>query len=59
MIDLLKDISRKHNNIKLYIIPGSVAETRNKVLSLIEGEIIVLDADEIAPKDWLNRLVRI
>lgn len=39
--------------------PGSVAETRNSALaSLKDTEIVVfLDSDQVAPPDWLARLV--
>jgi len=46
-------------NMKIYVLPGSVAETRNKVLKKVKGDIIAfIDADEIAPPLWLQKLTR-
>ena len=45
--------------IKFYDLPGSIAVTRSKVVSKINGEITVfIDTDEIPCKDdWLEELV--
>lgn len=58
LITMLHEYEKKYNRIKVHILPGSVAETRNKALSLLRGEVIVfLDADEVAPPHWLATLV--
>lgn len=42
---------------RLEVLPGSVARTRNLALPLLKGEVVVfLDADEIAPAGWLQKL---
>jgi len=59
LLYLLRGYEKNHNWVKVYILPGSVAETRNKVLPLLMGDIIVfLDADEVAPPNWLANLIR-
>ncbi len=58
LITMLKGYEKRHNIVKIHVLPGSVAETRNKVLPLLSGEVMVfLDADEIAPPHWLTNLV--
>ncbi len=38
--------------------PGSVAETRNSALGSVTTDVVAfLDADEVAPRDWLHRLL--
>ncbi|HEC87736.1 MAG TPA: glycosyltransferase [Thermoplasmata archaeon] len=58
LMTMLLEYERKYNIVKVHVLPGSVAETRNKVLPLLNREIIVfLDADEIAPPHWLANIV--
>ena len=48
----------KNERLKVYVLPGSVAVTRNKVIPLIRGEVVVfIDTDEL-PTDhnWLTKL---
>ncbi len=48
----------KNERLKVYVLPGSVAVTRNKVISLILGDVVVfIDTDEL-PTDhnWLIKL---
>jgi glycosyltransferase involved in cell wall biosynthesis len=43
--------------VRVEVIPGSVAVTRNRALRLLEGSIVAfLDADEVAPSQWLRAL---
>ncbi|HEC92205.1 MAG TPA: glycosyltransferase [Candidatus Atribacteria bacterium] len=59
IFDMLHEYEKKDGRIRIYVLPGSVAETRNKVLPLLRGDIIIfLDADEIAPSDWLSSLIK-
>jgi len=59
LLDMLHEYEERDNRIKVYVLPGSVAETRNKVLFLLKGDIIVfLDADEVAPPEWLSSLIK-
>jgi cellulose synthase/poly-beta-1,6-N-acetylglucosamine synthase-like glycosyltransferase len=38
--------------------PGSIAETRNQAIQAVGTELIAfLDTDEVAPPDWLSRLI--
>jgi len=57
LLDALHNINAE--NMKIYVLLGSVAETRNKVLKKIEGDIVVfIDADEVAPSSWLQKLIK-
>ena len=50
----------KDQRVRVYVLPGSIAVTRNKVTPLIEGDIAVfIDTDEL-PSDanWLTNLVK-
>ncbi len=50
----------KDPRVKVYVLPGSIAVTRNKVTPLIEGDVAVfIDTDEL-PSDanWLTNLVK-
>ena len=43
--------------VKLYHLPGNIAETRYQVQNLIQGEITVfIDTDEIPKDEWLKLL---
>ncbi len=45
------------DRIRVEAIPGSVAVTRNHALGLLKGSIVAfLDADEVAPPEWLREL---
>ncbi|HEC93051.1 MAG TPA: glycosyltransferase [Candidatus Atribacteria bacterium] len=58
LLNLLSNYKKKSKRIKVYNLPGSVAETRNKVLPMVKGDLIIfLDADEIAPPQWLSHLI--
>ena len=55
---LAKEYEKKYDNIKVLSLPGSITETRNKVLKKIKSDVIVfIDADEVAPKHWLKSLI--
>ena len=56
--ELAKEYEKKYNNIKVLFLPGSITETRNKMLKEITGDILIfIDADEVAPKHWLKSLI--
>ena len=57
-IELLNSI--KINQLKIYILEGSIAVTRSKVVSKINGDITVfIDTDEIpASSDWLKKIIQ-
>lgn len=58
LLDVLNEYVEVNSNMKLYHFPGSVAETRNQVMEKIDADIIVfLDADEVAPPEWLSHLI--
>jgi len=43
--------------VKLEILPGSVAKTRNQVVKKVRGDVVAfIDTDEIAPEQWLEEL---
>lgn len=45
------------DRVQVVEVPGSVAVTRNRALHLLRGEVIAfLDADEVAPPQWLREL---
>jgi cellulose synthase/poly-beta-1,6-N-acetylglucosamine synthase-like glycosyltransferase len=45
--------------LRIVHLPGSVAETRNAALPLIKTDLTVfLDADQVAPPGWLQRLLQ-
>lgn len=57
MQDRYKTIHKE--NVKLYILPGNIAETRYQVQNLIMGDITVfIDTDELPIEGWLNNLIR-
>ena len=59
LLDMLHEYEKKDRRVKVYILLGSVAETRNKVLPLLNGDLVIfLDADEIAPPNWLSSLIK-
>lgn len=56
--ELAKEYEKKYGNIKVLSLPGSITETRNKLLKEVKGDVIVfIDADEVAPKHWLKSLI--
>jgi glycosyltransferase involved in cell wall biosynthesis len=58
LLDYLNNYSKENEIVKIYDIPGSIAESRNRTIPLAKGDIIIfLDSDETAPKDWLEKLV--
>lgn len=55
LIDEIRSLGDKR--IKVYNLPGKIAETRYKVQKLVEGDVAVfIDTDEIPSKDWLKLL---
>ena len=59
LLKKLGEYEQKSNNIRICDIPGSVAESRNKTMDLITGDIIVfLDSDETAPPGWLEKIIK-
>ena len=48
----------KDERLKVYVLPGSIAVTRNKVTPLIKGDIVVfIDTDELPfDSNWLTKL---
>lgn len=55
----IQAFAAKHPLVRVEHHPGSVAQTRNSALTSLRGVEIVafLDADEVAPPDWLKLLV--
>jgi cellulose synthase/poly-beta-1,6-N-acetylglucosamine synthase-like glycosyltransferase len=53
-----QDLEADHDPVRAIRCPGSVAETRNQALPEAQGDVVAfLDADEVAPTRWLNRIV--
>jgi cellulose synthase/poly-beta-1,6-N-acetylglucosamine synthase-like glycosyltransferase len=51
--------SARDASVKHLDAPGNIPESRNRALKLAEGEFIAfLDADEVAPPQWLSELLR-
>ena len=49
LLEMLHEYEKKDRRVKVYILLGSVAETRNKVLPLLNGDLVIfLDALEQA-----------
>ena len=48
----------KDERLKVYVLPGSIAVTRNKVTPLIQGDMVVfIDTDELPfDSNWLTKL---
>jgi len=57
--ELILDFKEKYGDIiNPQRLEGNITTTRNKALPLMEGNIIVfIDADEVAPKNWLECLI--
>lgn len=54
-----RDLADEEDPVRAIRCPGSVAETRNQALPEAQGEIVAfLDADEVAPEHWLQRIAR-
>lgn len=54
-----RELAEEEEPVRAIQCPGSVAETRNQALPEARGEVVAfLDADEVAPEHWLQRLVR-
>ncbi len=52
----IADVCKKYG-ARLENLPGNVVETRNKVLSLVKGDLIAfIDTDEVAVPTWLEKL---
>lgn len=59
LVEKIKEYSKKSKIIKFYDIPGTIAESRNKTMELVKGDIIIfIDSDEKAPKDWLKIIIK-
>ncbi len=60
--DGTRDLAEKYAQTEPWVLPrlfpGTVAESRNQAIAEAKGEIIAfLDADEVAPPEWLAGLV--
>ncbi len=52
------ELARSDPHVHWLDAPGSIAESRNAALARVDTEFVAfLDADEIAPADWLDRLL--
>jgi len=57
--ELAKEYEKKYANINVLSLPGSITETRNNLLKKIKSDVIIfIDADEVAPRYWLESLIR-
>jgi glycosyltransferase involved in cell wall biosynthesis len=55
--ELAKQFEAEHESVRTILAPGNIAKTRNQVIPLCKGDIIVFfDADEMAPRHWLESL---
>lgn len=55
---IVEEIARADPRIEWLDAPGSVAESRNAALARIDTEFVAfLDADELAPPDWMTALL--
>ncbi len=51
-------LAARDPRIRRIVAPGTIAETRNFAIPAARGSLIAfLDTDEIAPPDWLSRLL--
>lgn len=59
VLQQIRAFAAEHPRVRVEHHPGSVAETRDSALRSLRGVDIVafLDADEVAPDDWLRLLV--
>jgi cellulose synthase/poly-beta-1,6-N-acetylglucosamine synthase-like glycosyltransferase len=49
--------SEKDPRVRYLLAPGNVAESRNQAWASAQGDLVAfLDADEVAPPEWLERL---
>lgn len=56
--ELAEDLEADHNPVRALRAPGSVAETRNDAIPEVAGDVVAfLDADELAPDQWLGELI--
>ncbi|HWG89446.1 MAG TPA: glycosyltransferase [Candidatus Thermoplasmatota archaeon] len=61
-LEAVREFAAKHPDlpVDVRVYPGSVAETRNQALADMPAEtgiVVFLDADQIAPDFWLEKLV--
>ncbi|MGD0718004.1 MAG: glycosyltransferase [Thermoplasmata archaeon] len=55
---IAEELARSDTHIHWLDAPGSIAASRNTALARVDSEFVAfLDADEIAPADWLARLL--
>ncbi|EQD34562.1 Glycosyl transferase, family 2 domain protein, partial [mine drainage metagenome] len=55
---ITEEIARSDPRVQWLDAPGSVAQSRNTALARVDSEFVAfLDADEIAPADWLAHLL--
>ncbi|HEV2428920.1 MAG TPA: glycosyltransferase [Thermoplasmata archaeon] len=55
---IAEELGRRDDRIRYLLAPGNIAESRNAALEVATGEFVgFLDADEIAPPEWLERLL--
>jgi cellulose synthase/poly-beta-1,6-N-acetylglucosamine synthase-like glycosyltransferase len=51
-------IALEEPRVRYLLAPGNIAESRNRALQVANGELIAfLDADEVAPPEWLEELI--
>lgn len=55
---MLTELGKLENDrVRLYILPGNIAETRYQVRDMIRGDIAVfIDTDELPTEGWLSKL---
>jgi glycosyltransferase involved in cell wall biosynthesis len=56
--ELVKEIAKSDPTILPRKCPGTIPESRNQALAMVQGEFVAfLDADEVAPEGWLEAIV--
>jgi cellulose synthase/poly-beta-1,6-N-acetylglucosamine synthase-like glycosyltransferase len=55
---ITEEIARREPRVRYLLAPGNIAESRNRALELAQGEFVAfLDADEVAPPEWVDELL--
>jgi len=58
-MEYAKKLEKKYPFVRAILAPGNIAETRHLVIKKAKGDIIVfLDADQMAPRNWLKNLLQ-